>query len=502
MSIRARFGFSLFANLSKAIITFGTGMLIARGLGPEQYGTMMFLLATFVGVRALFDMGTSIAFFTFLSQRQRSLHFVGWYFAWLGVQFIVPFLAIAFLFPVAWIELIWKGEQRSLVIIAFVAAYMQSVLWATVLQMGESQRLTRWVQGVAVLIAIVHLVMMVLALWGGWLTVRWILVLMTIEFGVAVAVTVTRLHFPLIPEESDSLNGVVTEFWRYCFPLIPYAWLNFAYVFADRWLLQNYSGSVQQAYYSVADQFGAIATIATTAILNIFWKEIAEAHQQNNRERVALLYRQVSRGLFFVAAAGAGFLAPWAEAILRITLGAAYVGGTATLMIMFFYPLHQSMGQIGGAMAYATGRVAAYVKMGMVAMALSMVVTYFVLADVTALLPGLGLGSLGLAGKMVVMQILAVNALAFYLSRSLDIKFDWLFQPVVALTCVAAGLLAYAIPHALFDVDSHLWLAFLVAGLLYGVMLFALISMVPSLAGLHRTDIAAAVAVGLRLVRR
>ncbi len=488
MSIRGRFGFSLFANLSKAVITFCTGLLVARGLGPEQYGTMMFLLATFVGVRALLDMGSSTAFFTFLSHRQRSLHFVGWYFAWLGMQFIVPFLAIAFLFPVEWIELVWKGEQRSLVIIAFVAAYMQSVLWAAVLQMGESQRLTRWVQGVAVLIALVHLVMMVWALWGGWLSVRWILVLMAIEFGVAAAVTVTRLHFPLFSEEPDSLKGVATEFWRYCFPLIPYAWFSFACVFTDRWLLQNYSGSVQQAYYSVADQFGAIASLATASILNIFWKEIAEAHQQNNRERVALLYRQVSRGLFFVAAAVAGFLAPWAEDILRMTLGAAYVGGTATLMIMFFYPLHQSMGQIGSAMAFATGRVAAYVKMVMVAMALSIVVTYFVLANAEAPLPGLELGSLGLAGKMVVVQIISVNALAFYLSRSLGVQFDWLFQPVAALLCTGAGLLAYSLSRALL-VNGALFAQFATAGIFYMLLTALSLYALPWLVGMSRSEL-------------
>lgn len=488
MSIRARFGFSLFANLSKAVITFGTGLLVARGLGPEQYGTMMFLLATFVGVRALLDMGTSTAFFTFLSQRQRSLHFVGWYCAWLGLQFIVPFLAIAFLFPVEWIEIVWKGEQRSLVIIAFVAAYMQSVLWAAVLQMGESQRLTQWVQGVAVLLALIHLAMMVWAFWGGWLTVRWILILVAIEFGVAAVVVVTRLHFPLIPEEPGSLKGVAIEFWRYCFPLIPYAWFNFAYVFTDRWLLQNYSGSIQQAHYSVADQFSAISTLATASILNIFWKEIAEAHQQNNRERVASLYRQVSRSLFFVAALGAGFLAPWAEDILRMTLGAAYVGGTSTLMIMFFYPLHQSMGQIGAAMAYATGRVAAYVKMGMVAMALSIIMTYFVLANADAPLPGLELGSLGLAGKMVVIQIISVNALAFYLSRSLGVKFDWQFQPIAALLCSGAGLIAYSLSRALL-VNGAVFAQFATAGIFYMLLTALSLYALPWLVGMTRSEL-------------
>lgn len=477
-------------------------MLVARGLGPEQYGTMMFLLGTFTALRQLLDMGSSTAFFTFLSQRQRSRRFVGWYFVWLGVQFFLPLLVVGLLFPAAWVDLIWNGEQRSLVILAFLVAFMQSVLWTAVLQIGESQRLTRRVQGVAVAIAAMHLLFMVATWWGGWLSVRLIFSLTIIEWSIAVLLVLIRAHFLEMPDRSDTLNSVFFEFWRYCSPLIPFAWVGFAHEFADRWLLQTYAGSVQQAYYSVAYQFGAIAAIATSSILNIFWKEIAEAHHQNNRERVAMLYRQVSRGLFFVAAAGAGFLAPWAEDILHITLGASYVGGAATLMLMFFYPLHQSMGQIGGTMAYATGRVAVYVKLGMVFMATSIVVTYFALADAGAPLPGLGLGSLGLAGKMVVMQILSVNALAWYLARSLEIKFDWFFQPAAALACLGAGLLAYGVAHALFDMGSQIWLAFLVAGLIYGVMLLTLIAMAPSLAGLRRADLAAAAAMGLRLVRR
>ena len=161
------------------------------------------------------------------------------------------------------------------------------------------------------------------------------------------------------------------------------------------------------------------------------------------------------------------------------------------------------MGQIGGTMAYATERVAVYVKLGMVFMAASIVVTYFALASKDASIPWLELGSLGLAGKMVVMQILGVNALAWYLARSLKIRFDWLFQPVAALACLAPGLLAYGVVHGvIFDVCSQLWLAFVVAGLLYAVILVALIFWKPSLAGLGRAEILAAMDRGRRLVRR
>jgi O-antigen/teichoic acid export membrane protein len=488
-SIRARFGFSLLANVSKAAISFGTGLLVARGLGPEQYGTMVFLLGTFTAARQLFDLGTSSAFFTFLSQRNRNFRFVGLYFFWLALQFLVTLLAVGLLFPDSWIDLIWRGEQRNLVILAFLAVYIQSVLWSAFLQMGESQRLTRWVQGVAVTVALAHLLLVVFAWWGKWLNIHTILILLIFEWLIAVAVIAKQLHFSPSSAEIGTAKSVFNEFWRYCAPLVLYSWLGFVYEFADRWLLQTYAGSVQQAYYAVAYQFGAIAAIATSSILNIFWKEIAEAHHQNNHERVAMLYQRVSKGLFFVAASCAGFLAPWAEDVLRITLGAAYVGGATTLAIMFFYPLHQSMGQIGGTLAYATGRVALQVKIGMVFMVASIVVTFFVLADVSAPLPGLGLGSLGLAGKMVVMQILGVNALAFCLSRSLGVKFDWIFQVTATCLCLTAGLVAYAVSQILFDVPTQIWVALPVAGIIYSMLLLIFLRISPNTAGLSKSDL-------------
>src|SRR5207302_5348904 len=123
-------------------------------------------------------------------------------------------------------------------------------------------------------------------------------------------------------------------------------WIGFAYEFADRWLLQGYGGSVQQAYYAVSAQFAAIALLATGSILSIFWKEIAEAHHRGDHVRTGMLYKKVSRLLFVIGAVIAGFLLPWAQDLLRLLLGAAYVGGPSTLAIMFLYPIHQSMGQI------------------------------------------------------------------------------------------------------------------------------------------------------------
>lgn len=464
-------------------------MLVARGLGPEQYGKMMFLLGTFTALRQLLDVGSSSAFFTFVSQRPRTGRFVAWYLAWLAVQFLLPLLAVGLLLPTTWIELIWKGEQRPLVVTAFLAAYMQSTLWSFMMQMGESQRLTRLVQGVSVVMALCHLSIVAISWWQEWLGIRLILTALIVECALAGWVIAKQLHFATQQDEGESLKTIFKEFARYCFPLMPYCWLGFAYEFADRWLLQNYGGSVQQAYYAVAFQFGAIAAIATSSILNVFWKEIAEAHQQSNQERVASLYRRVSRGLFFVAASATGFLVPWSEEILRVTLGPAYVGGATALTIMFLYPLHQSLGQIGGTMAYATGRVGAYAVITMVFMASSIVVTYLVLAPTDAHIPGWGLGSAGLAGKMVILQLLSVNVLAYYLARSLQLSFDWVYQPLSGFGCLGAGWLACFISRLAFDLSAQVWFGMLAAGFLYSVLVFAMIWLAPSLAGVSRGEI-------------
>jgi O-antigen/teichoic acid export membrane protein len=488
-SVRSRFTFSFGANLLKALIGFLTGMLVARGLGPDQYGKMMFLLGTFTALRSLLDVGSSTAFFTFLSQRQRSKKFVAWFSAWLGVQFLVPLLAVGLIFPAAWVDVIWKGEQRSLVVLAFVAAYLQSTLWTVVMQMGESQRLTRAVQGIAAAVGLLHLLVVAAAWSMDWLGIRLILAAIAIEWALAAWLVATRLRFAAPTGEKEGFGDVLREFGRYCLPLVPYSWIGFAYEFADRWLLQNFGGSVHQAYYAVAFQFGAIAAIATSSILNVFWKEIAEAHQQGNRERVAALYRKVSRGLFFVAASVAGFLIPWSEDLLRLLLGPAYVGGATVLAIMLLYPLHQSMGQIGGTMLYATGRVRAQVTIGMLFMAASIVITYFVLAPAEAQPPGFGLGAEGLAGKMVILQLIAVNVVALYLARSMQIGFDWAYQALSGFGCLGLGWLAHLAAGSLPGISASIWIAMPMAAVLYICMLATLVWLSPSLAGLDRNDI-------------
>jgi O-antigen/teichoic acid export membrane protein len=491
-SVRKRFVFTVSANLLRSALSFVTGMLLARSLGPTAFGNMAFLLGTFVAIRQILDMGSSTAFYTFMSQRPRSGYFIKSFFVWLGVQFLVPLCVVGLLFPSHWVDVVWRGEQRALVALAFVATFMQNSLWPVMQQFGESRRQTLWVQSVGVAIVAIHLVA-VLLLWAfGVLGLYAIFTAISVEY-IAGAIVMLR-WFPrrasADPTATESAREPIFRLYlRYCLPLIPHAWISFAYEFADRWLLQNYGGSVQQAYYAVSAQFASIALIATSSILNIFWKEIAEAHYNANHARTQVLYRRISRVLFLVGAIAAGYLIPWADEVLRLILGAAYVSGAATLAIMFLYPVHQSMSQIGGTMLMATQRVKVQVVIGIAIMLLSIGVTYLVLAPPDAPVPGLGLASLGLALKMVCLQIVQANIIAYSIARIWKWRFDWAYQPVSVLGCLTLGWLAHRLAIGLAGRSWPVPAVMASGAIVYIMLIAALVYVMPWLAGSTRTEV-------------
>ena len=141
-------------------------------------------------------------------------------------------------------------------------------------------------------------------------------------------------------------------------------------------------------------------------------------------------------------------------------------------------------------MLYATGQIRAQVTLGILFMASSIVVCYFVLMPTTALIPGFGLESVGLAGKMVVMQFIGVNATAIYLAKSMRIKFDWAYQPISGLGCVAAGWFAFEFAkHCIEDAATHLVQQMLFSGAVYLLLLFAFAWFTPSMLGVSRHEL-------------
>ncbi len=494
-SVQSRFIATIIANTLRSGLSFITGLLIARGLGPEQYGNFVFLLGSFVALRQLLDMSTSSAFYTFISRRPRPLPFLLSYFGWQGLQFVLPVMAIGLLMPQIWVDQIWLGQNRGIILLSFVAVFLQQQAWQTLIQIGESSRLTHQVQGMNAGIAAIHLVLVVIFWKLGSLSVYLLFSLIIAEYLLALSVSYFFIWRNrarnIITEKSPFIfRTMLDEFGIFCAPLVVYSWVGFAYEFADRWMLQRFGGATEQGFYAIGYQFASISLLATTSILQIFWKEIAEAHERKNIKRVKMLYHKVSRSLFMLSAMISGFLIPWSKEIIGMALGPAYITAASALAIMLLYPVHQSMGQILGVMYYATGKTKPYAVIGLVFMLISIPVAYFALAPTDAWLPGLALGSMGMAVKMVVLQLISVNISAWLISRIYSWKFDWMYQVIGLGGVVLLGWTAYeGIALITSGLQLHLFLKGGFTFLLYSFLTVGMIWAMPWLVGMEREEI-------------
>lgn len=455
-SIKTRFTISFVANVLRSGLSFFTALLLARRLSPANYGDLAFLLSSFVAIRSLLDMGSSNAFFTFISGRDRGRNYYILYLLWLCLQFGLTSAFILFLSPQSIFERIWLGHSRSIVFLAFVAVFFQQQVWMTITQVAESKRKTLRVQTLNVGIAALHLSAIMLLWQSKWLSISAVLTLITVEYMLATLgawlwLADLRQQSPNDEAPETPPLSIFGEFIAYCQPLMLLSLSAFLYDFADRWLLQKYAGSRQQGFFQIAYQAAAISLLATTSILNVFWKEIAEAKSSGNLERMQTLYLRINRSAVMFGALLSAFIIPWTPEVVVIVLGPDYLNAVPVLAIMFLYPVHQSMGQIGGTTFLASGQTRLYMFVSVATMVFSLPISYFVQAPPQALLPGLGLGALGLAIKLVGVNIISVNLQAYFLSRHYGWSFDWVYQIVGILLLLGLGYSAKLMAAAVWN---------------------------------------------------
>ena len=447
-----RFGATLLASVLRAALSFATGLLIARALGVVRYGDLTFLLGSFAAMNLLLDAGSTPAFYTFLSRRQQPPVFFAFYLTWtLGVQCLGSLL-ILLLIPDRTIAAIWLGQSRADVLLAFCSAFAISQVWMFVTQLGEAARKTVIVQSISVVQAVLHLAL-VIAFWiAGALSVRSVLVLQAVEIAlIALVVAPKLLKLNLREDPAVTLSSIVGAFVVYCRPLVAYSMISFAYTFADRWLLQRFGGAAQQGFFSIGQQFSAIGLLATNAVMNVFWKEVAAASERGDMDRLRSLYRLVRRAIYLVAAWTAALLIPYSREILLASVGDGYAAATLPLALMFLFSVHQSLGQLQAAFFKALGETRAYTVIGTVLLLTSIPVTYFLLAPRTEPVPGAGLGGVGLVLKMLLLQAIGVTVEALWLIRRFGVASDFGYQVVMLSGPLAVSYLI----KWLLEVTTH-----------------------------------------------
>jgi O-antigen/teichoic acid export membrane protein len=297
----------------------------------------------------------------------------------------------------------------------------------------------------------------------------------------------------------DQVLAYAKEFYQYSHPLFVYAIVGLVVGILDRWLLQVFSGSVQQGFYGLSYQIGAICFLFTGAMTPLITREFSIAFAKQDLTQMAHLFRRYIPLLYGIAAFFSCFIAVQADKVAFIFGGAEFHDAALPIAIMSFYPILQTYGQLSGSVFFATAQTALYRNIGIIFMIIGLPVTYFLVAPIDMM--GLNAGSTGLAVKTIVISFIGVNVQLFFNSRLLNLRFKkYFWHQIICLGCfLLIAILSKIAVDENAVMQDRVIVGFLCSGFLYSVMVIVLVYFLPIILGLSRADVKALVNNSLKL---
>lgn len=502
-SLKKRYTYKLFANLFGLAISLVTQAIIPRGLGPKAYGDFHFLSNFFNQVVGFLDMGTSIGFYTKLSQRQKDFGLVSFYLSFAVLVSVLVFVFVGFTRVSGAYVTLWPDQKLFYIYLAAIWGILSWVVqivnkMADAYGVTVSTEIAKIIQkGLGLILILALFFSKQLNLTNFFFYHYFILIFLVLAFIWVMGRSGHSLR------RSWKLSAVqvkkyAKELFDYSHPLFVYALVGLIVGILDRWMLQKFAGSVEQGFYGLSYQIGAVCFLFTSAMTPLITREFAIAFDKNDIREMARLFRRYIPMLYAIAAYFACFIAVQADKVTFIMGGAKFHQAALAVTIMAFYPIHQTYGQLSGSVFYATGQTALYRNIGITFMLIGLPVTYFLIAPDYML--GMNTGATGLVIKMVAGQFIAVNVQLWFNARLLKLHF-WRYVghqivSVACLLCVAA-IAVFLVDKGL-GLQNKVILSFLISGIIYTFMIVIIGYAQPILFGLQRHDIQSFIQAGMR----
>lgn len=493
-SLKKRYFYKISANLVGLVMNFAIQAIIPRGLGPKVYGDFNFLTKFFNEIVNFFDMGTSVGFYTKISQRPRESGLVSFYFYFIGIVSLIVMAFATITHLTSTYQNIWPAQEMSYIyyasiwgILVWIVMILNTITDAYGLTVrSELAKMIQKVFGVIliVLLYVFHQLNLTNFFYYSYATL----------FFIAVSFVLIIVHsgYSLTDNwrlSGSEISGYCKEFYHYSHPLLVYAFIALVVGVMDRWLLQVYGGSTQQGFFGLSSQIGALCFLFTSAMTPLLIREFSIAFANKDRNQMMVLFRRYIPMLYSIAAYFSCFIAIQSSKVTYIFGGNKYTEAAMAVTVMAFYPIHQTYGQLSGSVFYATGQTALYRNIGVFFMLIGLPITFFLLAPHEKM--GFNTGATGLAVKMVILQFIAVNVQLYFNSKFLTFSF-WRYFGHQILNVVCLLTIAFGVTFGVDQVlglDGYLLYSFLLSGVLYTLIVIGVVYCLPVIFGLRRGDI-------------
>ncbi|WP_236861512.1 lipopolysaccharide biosynthesis protein [Candidatus Magnetominusculus xianensis] len=491
-SFNKRYLYKLTTNFAGLLIGLISQTIIPRSLGPRAYGDFNYLTGFFSQLISFLELNTSTGYFTMLSKNPQDSRLVRFYMLFGILVCLAVFFFTSSSHIMSLHMYIWPGEQIGFI---YLAAGFGLFTWITQIlsQMADAYGLTVTAEKAKMLQRLLGLCLLVWLFVSGKLdlTVFFLYNYALFIFLLAAFIFIMqRGGFSLFKRTELTAHHVrlyARESYTYGHPLFVSGLIGMVANIFDMWLLQVMSGSVEQGFFGLSTQIGALCFLFTGAMTPLLMREFSIVHAENDIGRMNRLFEKYIPPMFSIAAFFSCFVSINAGKVIHIFGSKQYDAALWAVTVMAFYPIHQTYGQLVASAYFAMGKTTLYRNIGIFVSAVGVPMSFFLIASPEYL--GASAGAAGLAIKMVVINIISVNALLFYISKPIGISFVHYLRHqalCIGFMTVTAYVTAIIIDPLTKD---HMITGFLISGIIYTIAVSAFAFFIPSVAGLKKGDI-------------
>jgi O-antigen/teichoic acid export membrane protein len=488
---RKHLTYKVLTNFVKIPVNLTLSALFPRLLGPVNYGNFDFLYDSANRVIGFFDTGSSMAFYTRLSQNYKDQLLIKFY--WF-LSFFLAGLYLVFIFGshvFSFTNTLWPNQSFYFVVLSAVLGILTFFTNTLILIMDASNMTVRSerIRMSQLLLSILIYVFIFFVFkkldLASFFYVQCFLVIFLFTGCWFVLHKSGTTLFSNEKLSKHSINEYGYYFWSFSNPLLVYSLVGLVMGVGSRWILQQYGGSVEQAYFGLAAKIGSFVLLFTSAIMPLLMREFSKQFGEKNFAGMAKLYLVSFKGLYVISIFISTIVFFNADLISNFLGGAEFRSATYVLSIMAFYPVHQSIGQINGSVFFSTQRNREYRNIGLFFMPLSLLLSFFLIAPNRLL--GLDMGAKGLALQMVIMQIFSVNVNSYFNCRFFKVNY-WrllIYQFLIPMLFILFGIICMLI------LDSFLlssFLRFFLFGTFISILSITVVYLLPQIVGLNNRN--------------
>ena len=445
-SLKKRYFIKLAKSGIDALINVILLLFVPRVLGPANYGSFNFIRDSFQKIIAISDLNLGNAHINYTARKENSGVATNVYFSYALLLGLLMFLFVTFGEVSGLGDLIFPGQKTEYLFLGVVLAYLM-YLFTAMRGFADSKGATFGFELRSMAVSVVlFLALLVLFLTDS--------LNLTTFFMQRIALFILLLYFATryLKQEVNfkprfvniyepQVKAIIREFLLFSNPLITLSVFGLVFGFFDRWFLQFIYGSVSQGFFGLAFTLSSIAGLFLAPMTPLLMQSVAKADEMNDIVGVKSAFEMV-KFLYLLSAFLSIFFMFHTEEIVDLIGGNEYSGAGPTVLVMLLYPIHVVYGQFCGGVLIALRKTRLYRNGVLISILGGAFISYFLLAPKTYIIPGLELDSLGLAMKMVLIQLFSVNLLLYFVAKQINVKFSHylLSQFVIPIPIILIGI--------------------------------------------------------------